>query len=158
MSIEKYALVQNIFDALILAWQVKGYKGLAGHIGVPYQTLMAWKKRGSIGDYASFMDKGISKAWLETGEGEMFATLDPYPKGLKKFQEFSRQAQTVMAESNAAAMLPNPDRMTIEQKLNWVGLKTKDIRQIQEWMKLSEEEQDAELKRLCMQNIEKGRY
>jgi acyl-CoA thioesterase FadM len=72
MSTKKYASVQRIFEELISVWNLKGYTALASHIGVPYQTLMAWKKRKSIGDYAPFMDKGISKEWLETGEGEMF--------------------------------------------------------------------------------------
>jgi hypothetical protein len=87
MSTEKYAFVQNIFETLISYWQVKGYNGLAAHIGVPYQTLMAWKKRRSIGDYAPFMDKGISKAWLETGEGEMLVNVEAYPHGTNKYKQ-----------------------------------------------------------------------
>ena len=72
MSTKKYAHVQFIFDELIRIWKVKGYHGLAEHINVPYQTLMAWKKRGSIGDYAPFMDKGITRHWLDTGEIPVF--------------------------------------------------------------------------------------
>ena len=70
MSIEKYANVQKVFDEIILEYGIaNGYKGLADWLGVPYQTLMAWKKRGRIGDYSHFMDKGISKAWLQNMQG-----------------------------------------------------------------------------------------
>lgn len=66
--------VQKIFDAIIRYYNLKGYPELADFIGVKYQTLMAWKKRGKIADYAPFLDKcrGISLNWLETGEGGMF--------------------------------------------------------------------------------------
>jgi len=48
--------------------------------------------------------------------------------------------------------------ITLEQKLGELGFKGKDVRQFQEWSKLSEAEQDELLKQLCMRNIEKGRY
>lgn len=70
MSIAKYANVQEIFDRLIAQYGISNkYKGLSDWLGVPYQTLMAWKKRNSIGDYSYFMDKGISKAWLQNMQG-----------------------------------------------------------------------------------------
>lgn len=70
MSTGKYANVQKVFDEIILEYGIaNGYKGLADWLGVPYQTLMAWKKRGRIGDYSHFMDKGISKAWLQNMQG-----------------------------------------------------------------------------------------
>lgn len=152
MSTKKYAFVQNIFDALIAEWSVKGYKGLSEHIGVPYQTLMAWKKRGSIGDFAPFMDKGISKAWLETGEGNMRVQVASYTSSGS-----ATLSGTTIAEAETH-LHPNPDNMTMAQKMAWMGFGMKDIRQMQEWLKLSEEEQDDELKKLCSQNIEKGRY
>lgn len=91
----------------------------------------------------------INRNYLKTGDGEMF-TAD-YAVTAKEFA-----TPTVMG--GEVPFFPNPTHMTLEQKLNWMGFKTKDIRQIQEWSKLSEEEQDEELKRLCMQNIEKGRF
>lgn len=72
MSTKKCTRVQFIFDALISQFDLKGYKGLAEYIDVPYQTLMKWKMRGNIGDVLPFMDKGISRAWLDSGEGPMF--------------------------------------------------------------------------------------
>lgn len=63
-----------------------------------------------------------------------------------------------VSDVTVTELTPDPARMNLEQKLTWLGFKTKDIRQIQEWSKLTEEEQDEELKRLCMHNIEKGRY
>ena len=53
---------------------VKNFKQLSEHFNVEYQTLMAWKKRGSIADYSVFMDKcpTLNKSYLETGEGPMF--------------------------------------------------------------------------------------
>lgn len=74
MSIKKYAKVHERLEAVINYYGLKGYPALAKFLDVPYQTVMAWKKRGSIGDYASFMDKcpGISLEWLKTGDGEMF--------------------------------------------------------------------------------------
>lgn len=151
MSIEKYAYVQKVFDTLISAWSVNGYKGLAEFIGVPYQTLMAWKKRGSIGDYAPFMDKGISRAWLETGEGEM----------LKQTMLHTSSGGIVVGgsatvETTSAAV--DPSAMTLEQKLDWIGFGKRDKRFILEFAKLTEEEQEVELKRLLLDNIDKGRY
>lgn len=74
MSIKNYASVQKRFDVLLTHYNLKGYGALALFLGVNYQTLMAWKKRDSIGDYSAFLDKciGISLDWLKTGEGEMF--------------------------------------------------------------------------------------
>lgn len=66
MSTKKYAFVQEFFDILITNWNLNGYKDLAQHLNIPYQTLMAWKKRNSIGDYSVFMDKGILKSYLES--------------------------------------------------------------------------------------------
>lgn len=76
MSRKKYANAQKILDALITHWKLDGYPDLARHIDVPYQTVMAWKKRGRLGNYIPFIDKGISVDWLESGEGGPF----PQPK------------------------------------------------------------------------------
>lgn len=128
---------------------------IAALLGFDKDTFAARKSRGSVPVREiklACVSNGWSPDWVLTGEGDRIAAVNP------KYIQYSSESSAASAESSAAAMLPNPDRMTIEEKLNWVGLKTKDIRQLQEWMKLSEEEQDAELKRLCMQNIEKGRY
>lgn len=86
MSTKNYAPVQEIFEKLISYWKLNSYRELAEHIHVPYQTLMAWKKRKSIGNYAPFMDKGISKTWLETGKGEMLQN---------KYRQVSQASQTI---------------------------------------------------------------
>ncbi len=74
MSKKKYASVHERMDALITHYKLKGYPALASFLNVPYQTLMAWKKRNSIGDYLPFLDKciKINLDWLKTGEGNMF--------------------------------------------------------------------------------------
>jgi phage repressor protein C with HTH and peptisase S24 domain len=75
LSTKKYASVQDTFEALIKRYNLDSYSKLAEFIDVPYQTLMAWKKRNSIGDRTVFIDKciGISLDWVRTGEGDMFA-------------------------------------------------------------------------------------
>jgi uncharacterized iron-regulated protein len=74
--------VQKIFDTIVTHYNLKGYPALAEFLGIKYQTLMAWKKRGKIADYSPFMDKcpNISLNWLETGEGEMFVVREESPQ------------------------------------------------------------------------------
>lgn len=143
MSTKIYPDVQKIFDALVLHWHLGGYPALAEYVGVPYQTLMAWKKRKRIADYAPFMDKGISKRWLDTLEGGMLTV---------------KETESSVHDHDPQGMVPDPTRMTLEQKLKFCGLSVKDIRQFQEWAKLSEAEQDDLLRDLTMKNLQEKRY
>ena len=81
MSRKKYANAQEVLERLIKEWNLEGYPELAKHVDVPYQTLMAWKKRGKIGNYLPFINKCISLSWLETGEGPIF-NQHPASRGL----------------------------------------------------------------------------
>lgn len=108
MSTKKYAFVTFIFDELVIHWNLRGYKDLSDYLGVKYQTLMAWKKRDSIGDLAPFMDKGISKKWLETGHGEMVEqvplnTVDEFYLRLKKRPELYRAVRDLVNEYEEAS-------------------------------------------------------
>jgi transcriptional regulator with XRE-family HTH domain len=87
----------------------------------------------------------INRTWLETGEGNMFRVI-----GIADLPAHRSQ--------KASDLMPDLDAMTLEQKLDWCGLSTKDKRYLLELHKLSEEEQEALLKQLAVQNIEKGRY
>lgn len=159
MQDKKSLKTRNILLQLADYLKVKGIQGVASKLGENPNKLYAWVKNDRVGDTGSILGKypEISKEWLETGEGEMLIKPAGYPHGIDKFHKFSEQLPTV-AGGDDPALTPNPEHMTLEQKLQWLGFGTKDIRQIQEWTKLTEEEQDEELKRLCMQNIEKGRY
>lgn len=115
MSIKNVQRVQKILDALIHHYKLKGYPALAEFIGVKYHTLMAWKKRGSIGDYSPFMDKcpGINLAWLETGEGEMFrgVTQDE----TKAEMEVSHRGAAATGEGEAGLLPLNPEDVVVMQ-------------------------------------------
>jgi hypothetical protein len=123
MSTKKYAHVLFIFDKCITTWNLKGYKGLSDHIGVAYQTLMAWKKRGSIGDYAPFMDKGISRAWLDTGEGQMM-TVDSVKSPTTPYISESQQMPPDFAHDPELWQKYDEVEQAMWRKLfkNWEGM------------------------------------
>lgn len=75
---------------------------------------------------------------------------------INQFEQIHRD-NSKSAEPGVSEIIPDPSRMTFEQKLKWVGLGTKDIRQMQEWKKLDDEEQDDVLINLTTINIKKGR-
>ena len=82
-------------------------------------------------------------------------------KGLPPGRE--KRAHSLLREKGIAydgdGTLPDMDSMTTEQKLKRIGgFTAKEIRYMLEFEKLSEEEQDAELKRFVLENLTKGRY
>lgn len=127
-------------------WTAKGFSGakaFAQHLGgIAESNISEVDKRADNSKLEAALLKHASDLnidWWKTGDGDMIK-------------------QGLSSKEPLEGYSPNPDHMTLEQKLLWLGFKTKDIRQIQEWSKLSEEEQDEELQRLCMQNLKKGRF
>lgn len=151
---EKKLIVQNIFKRLIEYYALGSIDALSKFLDVKYSTLKGWERRGNIADIEPFLFKcqNINPQWLKTGQGEMH---------LNKFQQHAQAIQSGAVNElredypHIAVDLPT---MTLEQKLKWIGISQKDIRFMLEFSKLSEEEQEEERKRLCIQNIEKGRY
>jgi hypothetical protein len=134
LSIKKYASVQDIFDELITRYGLKGYPALAGFLAVNYQTLMAWKKRGRIGDFAPFLDKckGINLRCLETLEGELFgqqlisAESEPvYDEGL------SNESKLAIGVIKGA-LLGLPDDLQLKVAQKFVDLAAQELRKSKE--------------------------
>jgi len=74
--------MSNIFEKQIerlkKAYDVKNINQLATALGLKANSnIYSWKKSGRVPEkilLQAEIEKGVSKKWLETGEGEMFAT------------------------------------------------------------------------------------
>lgn len=93
----------------------------------------------------------INEIWVGTGEGEMFNQVMLHTSSCGIVVGGSATVETTSAAVD-------PSAMTLEQKLDWIGFGKRDKRFILEFAKLTEEEQEVELKRLLLDNIDKGRY
>lgn len=100
MQIKNKTIANKILMKLAKYLKVKGINGLAEHFKEDKNKFYAWSKRGKIADTGVILGKcpEISKAWLDTGEGEMFANPESYPKGLDKFRQTAAQTETISKE------------------------------------------------------------
>jgi hypothetical protein len=157
MSTENNQLIAKKIAEIMQSRGFRKDTELAIWLGCSKQTIQNWRKRNSIGDYSLFTSQGISEDWLRTGTGPMF-TFKKAPAVNTVESDVLDANPHIVSEGSAAPLIPDPDRMPLEQKLAWIGFKTKDIRLIQEWKKLTDSEQEELLKKICCENIKNNRF
>lgn len=135
-------------------------KALRAHLGL---TLEAFAdplsvKGASVNDYEHGRAKAseaiiremethyrLNRVWYETGEGDMLKSAadtsdeQSYPPGKSKYHQLT----------DAIVKDAPPDFMALSPRIR---------RMIEEMKKMTDEEQDEELRRVIMENLGKGRY
>jgi hypothetical protein len=165
MSIDKDYI--NHFDDILQRLKKVSGKGkqyeIAALLGFDKDSFAARKSRGSIPEKEiklACLNNGWRYEWVMSGEGS--ARVDKFQQlasavPVNSAQELKHD-HPLLAEDLFNHTAATATAQTLEQQLALLGFNSKDIRQIQEWAKLSDEEKDEELKRICMQNLERGRF
>lgn len=150
-------MIDEKLDRLIVALEARGYKKHGRATALKTQTGYAVSTISEVlkgkAELTERFTKivcsaaGISYEWVWEEKGDMLVEE-------RYYADNSGQGIGI----GIGGGLPNLESMTLEQKLDWIGLGTKKKRIILEAEKLDEAEQDELIKRLAIENIEKGRY